>query len=132
MITDPIADMLTCLRNALRARKEWVDIPKSRLKEAVARVMVEEGFVKEYSVLDEDGPPSRLRIWLAYDTSGQPVMQGLVRVSKPSLRTYAGANDIPPVQNGLGVNILSTSRGIMTDRAARALHVGGEIMCRLW
>lgn len=131
MITDPIADMLTCLRNALHARKEWVDVPKSRLKEAVAKVMAEEGFVKEYSVVEEGGFP-RLRIWLAYDASGQPVMNGLVRVSKPSLRAYAGAKEIPSVQNGLGVNILSTSRGIMTDRAARALHVGGEILCRLW
>jgi len=131
MITDPIADMLTSLRNALHARKEWVDVPRSRLKEAVAKVMVEEGFVKECSALEEGGFP-RLRIWLAYDADGQPVMNGLVRVSKPSLRRYAGADKIPSVQNGLGVNILSTSRGIMTDRAARALHVGGEILCRLW
>ncbi|MGH7961475.1 MAG: 30S ribosomal protein S8 [Candidatus Binatia bacterium] len=131
MVTDPIADMLTCLRNALHARKEWVDIPRSRLKEAVTKVMAEEGFVKEYSVIEES-VPSRLRVWLAYDASGQPIMNGLVRVSKPSLRTYVGADEIPLVQNGLGVNVLSTSRGIMTDRAARALHVGGEILCRLW
>ena len=131
MVTDPIADMLTCLRNALHARKEWVDIPRSRLKEAVARVMAEEGFIKEYSVVEES-IPSRLRIWLAYDSSGQPILQGLVRVSKPSLRTYVGADEIPSVQNGLGVHVLSTSRGIMTDRAARAQHVGGEILCRLW
>ena len=131
MSTDPIADFLTFIRNALHARKERVDIPWSRLKEAIAKVIAEEGFIKEYSVIAERKRPW-LRVWLKYDTHGRPVVRGLKRFSKPSLRVYVGATEIPLVQNGLGVNVLSTSRGIMVDRAARKLHVGGEILCSLW
>lgn len=131
MVTDPIANMLTSVRNAIHARKERVDVPLSRLKEAIAKVMVEEGFIKECSAVEEDGR-AMLRIWIAYDKQGEPVLRGLVRVSKPSLRNYVGAENIPSVQNGLGVHVLSTSRGILTDRAARKLHIGGEILCRLW
>jgi small subunit ribosomal protein S8 len=131
MRTDPIADLLTSLRNALHARKERVDVPWSRLKEAIVKVMGEEGFIKDHSVVDENGR-LQLRVWLKYDPAGRPVLRGLKRVSKPSLRTYVGAKEIPPVQNGLGVNVLSTSRGIVVDREARKLHVGGEILCSLW
>lgn len=131
MVTDPIANMLTSVRNAIHARKERVDVPWSRLKEAIAKVMVEEGFIKECSAVEEGGR-SVLRVWIAYDRQGEPVLRGLVRVSKPSLRNYVGAEDIPSVQNGLGVHVLSTSQGILTDRAARKLHIGGEILCRLW
>ena len=131
MTTDPIADFLTSLRNALHARKERVDVPWSRLKGALAKVMVEEGFIKEQSVIEEQNRP-RLRVWLKYDATGRPVLHGLKRVSKPSLRTYVGVGEIPLVQNGLGVNVLSTSRGIVVDREARKLGIGGEILCSLW
>jgi small subunit ribosomal protein S8 len=131
MTTDPIADLLTALRNALHARKERVDVPWSRLKEAIAKAMVEEGFIKEQSRVEEQDWP-QLRVWLKYDAAGRPVLHGLKRVSKPSLRIYVGANEIPLVQNGLGVNVLSTSRGILLDREARKLRVGGEILCSLW
>jgi small subunit ribosomal protein S8 len=131
MRTDPIADLLTNIRNGLHAHKERVDAPWSRLKESVIKVVVEEGFLKEYTKVEEKGRPL-LRIWLKYDSAGQPVLRGVKRVSKPSLRTYAGTSDIPLVQNGLGVNILSTSRGVMADRDARKQHVGGEILFSVW
>lgn len=131
MRTDPIADLLTSVRNGLHAHKERVDAPWSRLKESVIKVVIAEGFLKEYAKIEEKGHPL-LRIWLKYDTTGQPVLRGVKRMSKPSLRSYTGASNIPFVQNGLGVNILSTSRGIMTDREARKQNVGGEIMCSLW
>jgi small subunit ribosomal protein S8 len=131
MRTDPIADLLTNIRNGLHAHKERVDAPWSRLKESVIKVVVEEGFLKEYTKIEEKGRPL-LRIWLKYDSAGQPVLRGVKRVSKPSLRTYAGTSDIPLVQNGLGVNILSTSRGVMADRDARKQHVGGEILFSVW
>jgi small subunit ribosomal protein S8 len=131
MVTDPIADLLTCLRNALHGRKERADVPWSRLKEAFLQAIKQEGFIKECSVVEEDGR-RELRIWLKYDSAGRPVLHGLKRVSKPSLRTYVRAAAIPLVQNGLGVNVLSTSRGILVDREARRLHVGGEVLCSLW
>lgn len=131
MMTDPIADMLTRIRNALHARKEVVDVPRSRVKETILKVFADEGFIKGYDTKDEQGR-SWIRIELAYDQNGFPVLRGLERVSKPSLRTYVRAEAIPPVQNGLGVNVLSTSRGMMSDRQAQLLHVGGEIVCRLW
>ena len=131
MTTDPIADLLTALRNGLHARKERVDVPWSRLKGAILQVIAEEGFIKEHSVVEENNRP-RLRVWLKYDSAGRPVLRGLQRVSKPSLRTYVGVNEIPLVQNGLGVNVLSTSRGILVDREARKLRIGGEILCSLW
>ena len=131
MRTDPIADLLTSIRNGLHAHKERVDAPWSRLKESLVKVAVDEGFLKEYAKIEEKGQPL-LRIWLKYDATGQPVLRGVKRVSKPSLRTYTGAGNIPLVQNGLGVNILSTSRGLMADREARKQNVGGEILCSLW
>ncbi|MBM4255141.1 MAG: 30S ribosomal protein S8 [Deltaproteobacteria bacterium] len=131
MCTDPISDLLTSVRNGLHAHKERVNVPWSRLKEAIIKVAIEEGFLKEYAKVEEQGRP-QLRIWLKYDAAGKPVLRGVKRISKPSLRTYTGTNNIPLVQNGLGVNILSTSRGIMADREARKQHVGGEILCSLW
>ena len=131
MQADPIADLLTSIRNGLHAHKERVDAPWSRLKEAIIKVVLEEGFLKDCEKFEEKGRPI-LRIWLKYDKAGQPVLRGVKRVSKPSLRTYAGTTSIPLVQNGLGVNILSTSRGIMADREARKRHIGGEILCSLW
>lgn len=131
MRTDPVADLLTCIRNGLHAHKERVEVPWSRLKEAIVKTVVQEGFLKEYSIAEEKGHRS-LRIWLKYDVSGQPVLRGIKRVSKPSLRTYVGASQIPSVQNGLGVSVLSTSRGVLADREARTLSVGGEILCNMW
>lgn len=131
MRADPIADMLTCMRNALHARKERVDLPRSSMKESILAIMKQEGFIAEYSTIQE-GPRPLLRIQLKYDANGGPVVLGLKRESKPSLRKYVGAEDIPLVRNGLGVNILSTSRGVLADRDARKLHVGGEILCSLW
>jgi small subunit ribosomal protein S8 len=131
MRADPVADLLTCIRNGLHAHKERVEVPWSRLKEAVVKTVVQEGFLKEYATAEEKGH-RLLRIWLKYDVSGHPVLRGIKRVSKPSLRTYVKAAQIPPVQNGLGVSVLSTSRGVLTDREARNLRVGGEILCSLW
>jgi small subunit ribosomal protein S8 len=131
MRTDPVADLLTCIRNGLHAHKERVEVPWSRLKEAVVKTVVQEGFLREYST-DEEKGRRFLRIWLKYDASGQPVLRGIKRVSKPSLRTYVGADQIPSVQNGLGVSILSTSRGVLADREARTLRIGGEILCNMW
>ncbi len=131
MQTDPIADMLTCIRNATHARKELVEVPWSRLKEGICQVMSNEGFIKECSVIEEQ-KRRVLRIWLKYDRAGRPVLRGLKRVSKPSLRTYVGADNIPLVQRGLGISVLSTSRGILVDREARKLRVGGEVLCTIW
>lgn len=131
MGTDPLADFLTRIRNAIHARKDRVDIPWSRLKEAVAKVLQAEGFISEFSVQSEEQKDT-LRIWLKYDTKGQSIVRGLKRVSKPGRRVYVNAEQIPLVQNGLGINLISTSRGILVDREARKSHVGGEILCSVW
>jgi small subunit ribosomal protein S8 len=131
MGTDPIADFLTRIRNAIHARKDRVDVPWSRLKEAVAKVLQAEGFIGEFSVLTED-QKATLRLWLKYDAKGQSIVRGLKRISKPGRRVYVNAEQIPLVQNGLGINLLSTSRGILVDREARKSHVGGEILCSVW
>lgn len=131
MQTDPLADMLTRIRNALHARKETVSIPRSRLKESVVKILVAEGFLQDYRVVEERGFP-QLDILLKYEPMGSPALRGLARVSKPSLRTYVRADAVPSVRNGLGVNVLSTSRGVLADRDARKLHVGGEVLCSVW
>lgn len=131
MISDPISDMLTCIRNALHARKERVDFPRSRLKESILDIMQQEGFIGGRTTVQE-GPRSLLRVQLKYDASGRPALLGLKRQSKPSLRVYVGAKDIPLIRNGLGVNVISTSRGVMVDREARKLNAGGEILCSIW
>ena len=131
MVTDPIADLLTRIRNGAGARKEQVDVPWSRVKARVVEVLAAEGFLKEHSVIEHDGH-RLLRVWLKYDAHNRSVITGLKRISRPSLRVYAGAQDIPAVRRGLGVNILSTPAGILTDREARKRNVGGEIMCAVW
>ena len=131
MGTDPIADFLSRIRNAIHARKERVEAPWSRLKEALAKVFQDEGFVGEYNVLEE-AEKKTLRVWLKYDPKGQPIVRGLKRISKPGRRVYVRADEIPLVQNGLGVNVVSTSHGILVDRQARKMHVGGEILCSVW
>lgn len=131
MMTDPIADLLTRIRNALHARKERVEVPCSRLKERVVEVMKTEGFLRECVVI-ETGGYKVLRVWLKYDDLGQPVIRGLKRVSKPGLRVYVGVREIPQVRRGLGISILSTPRGVLVDREARQQRVGGEVMCAVW
>ncbi len=131
MQTDPIADLLTCIRNALRARKKTVSVPRSRIKENIVQILVAEGFIQNYRGVEENGFPY-LSIDLKYDAVGRPALHGVQRVSKPSLRTYVRADAIPAVRNGLGINILSTSRGVLVDRKARARHIGGEVLCSAW
>jgi len=126
-MSDPIADMLTRIRNAQMVGHVDVKIPASRLKAAIAQVLKDEGYIEDFALRDE-GPKRELRIGLKY-YAGRPVIERLERVSKPGLRVYKGRDDIPRVMNGLGVAILSTSRGVMTDRKARATGVGGEVLC---
>ena len=129
-ITDPIADMLTRIRNANSARHETVDIPASKLKISIAQILLEEGYIKSYQVL-EGGYQGVIRITLKY-LGKEKVITGLRRVSKPGLRMYAGADDLPKVLRGLGIAIISTSKGVMTDKKARAEHVGGEVLAFVW
>jgi small subunit ribosomal protein S8 len=130
-MTDPIADLLTRIRNAAHARKEQVDVPWSRVKARIVDVLTAEGYLKEHSVVEQDGHRI-LRVWLKYDGQNRPVIAGLKRVSRPSLRIYVGAREIPAIRRGLGISILSTPAGIVTDRDARKLHVGGEVVCSVW
>ena len=129
-ISDVIADMLTRIRNANNAKHETVDVPASGVKKAIADILVAEGYIKSYQVI-EDGKQGVLRITLKYQGK-QKVIQGIRRVSKPGLRIYSGCDDMPKVMNGLGIAIVSTSKGIMTDKQARKEHVGGEILAFVW
>lgn len=130
-MTDPIADMLTRIRNGITAKHETVDIPASNIKREIARILLEEGFIKGYDVI-EDGKQGLIRVTLKYGTEGQKVILGLKRISKPGLRVYADKNTVPKVLNGLGISIVSTSKGILTDRQAREMGVGGEVICYVW
>ena len=130
-ITDPIADMLTRIRNAGSARHETVDIPNSKMKKAIAEILLEEGYIKSFQLID-DGTQSIIRVTLKYLPGKEKAIQGLRRVSKPGLRVYAGADELPQVLRGLGIAIISTSKGIMTDKKARAQHVGGEVLAFVW
>ena len=130
-ITDAIADFLTRIRNANSAKHDTVDIPASNIKKAMAQILVDEGYVRHYSV-KEDGKQGMITISLKYAEGRQPVIKGLKRVSKPGLRIYSGASELPKVMKGLGVAIVSTSKGIMTDRAARQENVGGEVLAFIW
>ena len=131
-ISDVIADMLTRIRNANSAKHETVDIPASNMKKAIAQILVDEGYVKEYKVI-EDGKQGIIRIALKYQgASRTPVLQGLRRVSKPGLRIYSSCEDMPRVMKGIGTAIVSTSKGVMTDKAARKENVGGEVLAFVW
>ena len=130
-ITDPVADMLTRIRNANTAKHEKVDVPASNLKKAIAQILLDEGYIKAYEIVD-DGTQGIIRITLKYLAGKEKVISGLRRVSKPGLRVYAGADELPKVLKGLGVAIISTSKGVMTDKAARANHVGGEVLAFIW
>ena len=131
MTTDPIADLLTRIRNAAHARKPSVDVPWARQKEEIVHVLVEEGYLGGMTVV-EATPRNVLHVDLRYDAQRKPVISGLVRVSRPSLRVYVGVKDIPAVRRGLGVNVLSTPKGILVDRTARRENVGGELLCTVW
>ena len=130
-ITDPVADMLTRIRNANTAKHESVDVPASNLKKAIAKILLDEGYIKSYEVV-EDGTQGVIRIQLKYLAGKEKVISGLRRVSKPGLRVYAGADELPRVLKGLGIAIISTSKGVMTDKAARAAHIGGEVLAFIW
>ena len=130
-MSDVIADMLTRIRNANDAKHATVDIPASNMKKAIADILVEEGYVKSYQII-EDGKQGTIRVTLKYEGNKQKVLRGIRRVSKPGLRIYAGFQDMPKVMNGLGIAIVSTSKGIMTDKKARAAKVGGEVLAYVW
>ena len=130
-MTDPIADMLTRIRNALTAKHEAVEVPASNMKKAIAKILLDEGYVKSVDFVD-DGLSGKLVIGLKYADGNRPVISGLKRVSKPGLRTYSSAEKMPKVLGGLGTTIVSTSKGIMTDRQAKAANVGGEVLCFVW
>ena len=130
-MSDVIADMLTRIRNANNAKHQTVDVPASNLKKAIAEILVEEGYVKSYQVID-DGKQGTIRVTLKYLQGKQKVIRGIRRVSKPGLRIYAGCEDMPRVMNGLGIAIVSTSKGIMTGKKAKSLNVGGEVLAFVW
>ena len=126
-ITDPVADMLTRIRNANNAKHETVDVPASNMKKSIAQILLDEGYIKAFQIV-EDGTQGIIRITLKYNAGKEKVISGLRRVSKPGLRVYVGADELPQVLRGLGIAIVSTSKGVMTDKAARAAHVGGEVL----
>ena len=131
-ITDPIADMLTRIRNANTAKHPTVDVPASNMKKAIAQILLDEGYIKNFQLID-DGTQGVIRITLKYLQPGkEKVITGLRRVSKPGLRVYAGADELPRVLHGLGIAIVSTSKGVMTDKKAREAHVGGEVLAFVW
>ncbi|MCI5674700.1 MAG: 30S ribosomal protein S8 [Ezakiella sp.] len=131
MLTDPIADMLTRIRNANHQRHESVDVPASKIKLAIAEILKEEGFIEGYEILEGD-VQNTIRIALKYVNKKERVITGIRRISKPGLRIYVNSNELPKVLGGLGIAIISTSKGIMTDKEARANKVGGEVICYVW
>ena len=130
-MSDVIADMLTRIRNANNAKHDTVDIPASNMKKAIADILVDEGYIKNVQII-EDNKQGVIRVTLKYGPNKSNILQGLRRVSKPGLRIYANSKDMPRVMNGLGIAIVSTSKGIMTDKQARALNIGGEVLCFVW
>ena len=131
-ITDPIADMLTRIRNANNAKHDTVDVPASNMKKAIAQILLDEGYIKNFQIIN-DGTQGVIRFTLKYLQPGkEKVISGLRRVSKPGLRVYAGAEELPKVLRGLGIAIVSTSKGVMTDKKAREAHVGGEVLAFVW
>ena len=130
-ITDPVADMLTRIRNANNAKHETVDVPASNMKKSIAQILLDECYIKSFQIV-EYGTQGIIRITLKYNAGKEKVISGLRRVSKPGLRVYVGADELPQVLRGLGIAIVSTSKGVMTDKAARAAHVGGEVLAFIW
>jgi small subunit ribosomal protein S8 len=132
MMTDPIADMLTRMRNAIAARHEHVQMPASRMKREIARILQEEGYIRDFQVRTEGHPQGVLDVELKYDVTNVSVIQGLQRVSTPGKRRYMPCKTLPRVLDGAGIAIISTSRGVLTDRQCRAVNVGGEVLCFVW
>ena len=130
-ITDPIADMLTRIRNANSEKHESVDVPASNLKKAIAQILLEEGYIKNYQIIDDE-KQGLIKITLKYGENKTKVISGLKRISKPGLRVYAGKDELPKVLKGIGIAIISTSQGIMTDKKARQLNIGGEVLAFIW
>ncbi|SVB79435.1 uncharacterized protein METZ01_LOCUS232289 [marine metagenome] len=130
-MTDPIADFLTRIRNGFMAEKRWVDIPSSRMKKRIAFVLKEEHYIKDF-IFIFSGEKESIRVFLKYDVHGEPVISGIKRQSKPGCRVYVNIHNIPKVLDGLGIAILSTSKGILSDKTARKLNVGGEYLCSVW
>ena len=130
-MTDPISDLLARIRNAQLAKHDRLDVPKSKLKIEVVKLLKEEGFIKNFREI-EDPPAGKLRIFLRYSAEGMPAISHLRKISKPGRRVYRKADDIPPVRNGLGIGIISTSQGLLTDAQARERRVGGELLCEVW
>ena len=132
MMTDPIADLLTRIRNAAKAKHPRVDVPASKLKVELARILKEEGYISTYKLVEESKTKKMLRVFLKYTTDKRSVITDLRRVSRPGCRVYVGKSEIKPVFGGMGINILTTPRGLMTGRAARKNGVGGEVLCEIW
>jgi len=130
-MTDPIADFLTRIRNSVQAGKDRCDAPASKLKLELSKILQEEGFIRTFKVLEE-GPQGTLRLYLRYSADGEPAIHGLERVSRPGLRVYRGVDHLPQVRGGIGVAVVSTSKGLMSDERAREPGLGGEVMCRVW
>lgn len=131
MMTDPIADMLTRIRNSVLIKAEKVDIPASRLKVEIAKIMKEEGFIKSYKII-KDKKQGILRVTLKYAQDNRPIVEGLKRISKPGRRVYVGKDDVPSVVGGMGIAVVTTPKGILTDKACRREGVGGEVLCYIW
>ena len=130
-MTDPVADMLTRIRNATTVRHDRTDVPASKMKLEIAKILKQEGFIRTFKLLEE-GPQGLIRIYLKYADDGEPAIHGMRRVSRPGRRVYRGAGELPKVQSGLGVAVVSTNRGVLTDEQARSLRVGGEVLCEIW
>lgn len=130
-MTDPVADMLTRIRNATTVRHDRTDVPASKMKLEIAKILKQEGFIRTFKLLEE-GPQGLIRIYLKYAEDGEPAIHGMRRVSRPGRRVYRGAGELPKVQSGLGVAVVSTNRGVLTDEQARGLRVGGEVLCEIW
>jgi small subunit ribosomal protein S8 len=130
-MTDPISDLLNHIRNATMVRHDRTDVPASKMKLEIAKILKQEGFIRTFKLLDE-GPQGLIRIYLKYAEDGEPAIHGLERVSKPGRRVYRAVDGLPRVRNGLGVAVISTNRGVLTDEQARSLRVGGEVLCEIW
>ena len=131
-MSDPIADFLTRIRNGLAAKKRWVDVPSSALKKRISLVLKEEKYINDFFFITGDGNKETIRIFLKYDYNGDPVIENIKRVSKPGLRVYVGAGEAPRVLDGLGVSIISTSKGVLSNKKAKQLGVGGELLCEVF
>ncbi len=130
-MTDPVSDMLTRIRNATTVRHDRTDVPASKVKMEIAKILKQEGFIRTFKLLEE-GPQGLIRIYLKYADDGEPAIHGMRRVSRPGRRVYRGVGELPKVRSGLGVAVVSTSRGVLTDEQARSLSVGGEVLCEIW